>query len=108
MNNQIYCIDIDGTICSIEGEDYTKAKPYYERIKQINNLYDNGNKIIYFTARGYVTKKNWEEVTLNQFENWGVKYHELKFGKPNAEIYIDDKARDPFSWFSQNIISNEN
>ena len=24
-------------------------------------------------------------------KRWGVKYHELKFGKPNADYYVDDK-----------------
>tara|TARA_Y100001936_G_C16056511_1_gene661396 strand:+ start:1101 stop:1409 length:309 start_codon:yes stop_codon:yes gene_type:complete len=102
MNNRIYCIDIDGTICSAVDNDYSKAKPYKDRIKQVNELYDKGNTIIYFTARGYVTGKNWREVTLKQFEDWGVKFHELKFGKPNADIYIDDKSKDIFSWFSKN------
>ena len=70
-----------------------------DRIAIINNLYDDGHKIIYFTARGYVTGIDWEEVTRKQFKKWGVRYHELKFGKPNADIYIDDKSKDPFSWF---------
>ncbi len=102
MNNRIYCIDIDGTICSAVDADYSKAKPYKDRIKQVNELYDTGNTIVYFTARGYVTGKNWEEVTLRQFEDWGVKFHELKFGKPNADVYIDDKSKDFFSWFNKN------
>jgi hydroxymethylpyrimidine pyrophosphatase-like HAD family hydrolase len=43
-------VDIDGTICSQE-EDYSNAKPYRERIQKINKLYDDGNEIIYWTAR---------------------------------------------------------
>ncbi len=99
MNNRTYCIDIDGTICSIEDTDYSKAKPFRDRINEINKLYDLGNTIVYFTARGSVTDVDWEEVTLKQFEEWGVKFNELKFGKPNADIYIDDKSKDPFLWF---------
>ena len=101
MNNRTYCIDIDGTICSIEDADYSKAKPFRDRINEINKLYDSGNTIVYFTARGYVTGVDWEEVTLKQFKEWGVKFNELKFGKPNADIYIDDKSKDPFSWFKK-------
>ena len=100
MKNRIYCIDIDGTICRIDGTDYSKAKPFKDRIKQINKLYDSGNTIIYFTARGYVTGQDWEKTTLKQFKEWGVKFTELKFGKPNADIYIDDKSNDPFLWFN--------
>ena len=101
MDNQIYCIDIDGTICSVEEIDYSLAKPFKGRINQINKLYDLGNTIIYFTARGYVTGIDWRDVTLKQFKEWGVKFNELKFGKPNADIYIDDKSGDPYSWFDK-------
>ena len=47
-----YCIDIDGTICTpTVGRDYHKAEPWQDRIKVLNKLYDEGNYIIYFTAR---------------------------------------------------------
>ena len=47
-----YCIDIDGTICTpTVGRDYHKAEPWSDRIKVLNKLYDEGNHIIYFTAR---------------------------------------------------------
>ena len=47
-----YCVDIDGTICTpTVGRDYHKAEPWKERIKVLNKLYDEGNYIIYFTAR---------------------------------------------------------
>ena len=96
----IYCFDVDGTICTQE-EDYSNAQPFLDRIKQINFLYDEGHKITFYTARGYLTGIDWSETTKNQFEEWGVKYHSLVFGKPNADVYIDDKSSDPFSWFKQ-------
>ena len=96
-----YCIDIDGTICSISVKDYSYAEPYLERIKQINSLYDEGNTIIIFTARGSLTGINHEELTLKQLKTWGVSYHKILFGKPAADYYIDDKAKDIFLWFDQ-------
>ena len=50
-------IDIDGTICSQNNfkngiRDYTQAKTFNERIKKINNLFKQGNKIQYWTERG--------------------------------------------------------
>lgn len=95
----IYCFDIDGTICSQE-KVYSDAKPFKDRIRQINKLYDEGNQIVFLTARGYLTGIDWKEVTSNQLKDWGVKYHNLVFGKPNADIYIDDKGKDIFGWFS--------
>ncbi len=44
-----------------------------------------------FTARGSGTGKDWTEVTAEQMERWGVRYHELCFGKPPADYYVDDR-----------------
>ena len=57
-------------------------------------------EITLFTARGTVTKIDWEKVTINQLKKWNVKYHRLLFGKPDADFYVDDKAVDIFNWFS--------
>ena len=90
-------VDIDDTICYYDNKDikkkmeYDKAKPYLERIKKINDLFDNGHKIIYWTARGTVTQKLWFNITYKQLNEWGCKFHELKMGKPAYDLFIDDK-----------------
>ena len=85
-------VDIDETICTkSEDLNYANAKPIKKRIERINKLFDQGNTIIYWTARGTVTKVDWREVTEKQFKDWGVKYHDLKFGKPAYDLFIDDK-----------------
>lgn len=90
-----FVIDIDGVIARIQPQlDYAQAEPNEPMIKVINKLYDMGNEIIIFTARGYVTGKDWKAVTTDQFARWGLKYHELHFGKPNADYYVDDKMLD--------------
>ncbi len=38
-----------------------------------------------------VSKKNLE-VTEKQFHRWGVKYHDILFGKPMYDIFICDKV----------------
>ena len=45
-----------------------------------------------FTARGSTTKIEWKEITRDQLNKWGLKYHELKLKKPFGDVYIDDKA----------------
>lgn len=90
-----FVIDIDGVIAKFDPNlDYASADPNEPMIKAINKLYDMGNEIIIFTARGYVTGKDWRTVTEDQFARWGLKYHELHFGKPNADYYVDDKMLD--------------
>jgi hypothetical protein len=89
----IIYVDIDETICeNEESRDYSKALPIKENIKKINKLYDEGNTIIYWTARGTTTQIDWSEITKKQFIDWGVKYHDLKFGKPYYDLFVCDKA----------------
>ena len=99
-----YIIDVDGTICYTVGQDYENAKPFPDRIEKINQLYDQGHEINYWTARGYVSRLNWLELTMKQFEQWGVKYHSLKVGtKPNYDVWIDDKAIHSSDFFGDQL-----
>ncbi len=87
-----YCFDIDGTICTNTSGDYEKAEPFVDRINLVNKLYIEDHKIILFTARGSTTNLDWTELTKQQLKDWGVKYNELIFGKPDADIFVDDKG----------------
>jgi len=87
-----FCFDIDGVIATIvPGNRYDLAEPQHENINLVNQLHEQGHQIILYTARGSLTGIDWTEVTHNQLNTWGVKYHELMFGKPAADYYIDDK-----------------
>lgn len=101
-NKNRFVFDIDGVIAQYNYKlDYENSKPNEKMIEVINKLYEEGNEIILFTARGYVTKKDWRDVTECQLKKWGLKYHELHFGKPNADFYIDDKMLDMFALLNQ-------
>jgi hypothetical protein len=96
-------VDIDETICYYSGErEYNLAIPIQERIEKINSLYDEGNKITYYTARGSVTKIDWYDTTKNQLDKWGCKYHNLCVGKkPAYDLLICDKAVNSEKYFSK-------
>jgi hypothetical protein len=87
-----YCFDIDGTVCSNTYGKYNLAKPNKHFIEIINALFQKGHKIIFYTSRGYTTGIDWAKTTKEQLKRWGVKYHQLIFGKPEADFYIDDRA----------------
>ena len=89
----IIFVDIDDTICYSEESnlDYSKAKPYFKRINKINQLYNQGNNIVYWTARGTKTGIDWYKTTKEQLDKWGCKYNQLKMGKPVYDLFIDDK-----------------
>lgn len=85
-------VDIDGVLAEAVADlDYAEAGPMRDNIARVNALHAAGCTIILFTARGSATGKDWSEVTRRQLERWGVRYHELLFGKPPADYYIDDR-----------------
>ena len=87
-------VDIDNTICLTNKDEYDKSKPLYDNIKKINKLYDEGNKITYYTARGSTTKIDWFDLTKKQLDDWGCKYNEISVGeKPHYDILICDKTK---------------
>jgi len=95
-----YVFDIDGTVCTNTYGDYQSAKPIEDRIAVVNSLYDQGHTIFMLTARGMGRSENNQtkaieelyQVTKNQLDSWGIKYHQLFLGKPKADLYIDDKG----------------
>lgn len=86
------CVDIDGVLATLVSDrDYSTCRPNPEAIDAINTLAAAGHHIILHTARGSQTGRDWRQNTEAQMQQWGVRYHELVFGKPAADLYIDDK-----------------
>ena len=94
----IYCFDIDGTLCTKTDGAYEEAEPFPDRIAVVNALHTAGHTIKLFTARGATTGINWRDVTERQLREWSICYHELIMGKPEADIFIDDKAINADCW----------
>lgn len=90
---KVYYVDIDGVLCTDMGGHYEHAKPLRENIEKVNALYDDGNQVILWTARGTTTGRDWRQFTLTQLALWGVKFHRLELGKPYYDVLIDDKSR---------------
>ena len=100
------CFDLDGTLCTNTYGKYKKAKPYKDMISMLNKYYDMGCTIIIQTARGMgggkkslfhhervrLAEEKWYLLTREQLCEWGVRYHHLRLGKIEADVYIDDKA----------------
>jgi len=92
-------VDIDETICfysehiPLDGKkDYTKAIPNFDNIKKINKLFEDGNQIIYWTARGSRSKINWYDFTKQQLDEWGAKYTSLRCDKPYYDLFVEDRS----------------
>lgn len=87
-NFKTYCFDFDGVICVIDSDDYGKRSPNHETIGIMHAIKDRGDCVIIHTGRHILHRAISQE--------WLAKYkvpHDLiQFGKPVAEVYIDDKA----------------
>lgn len=96
------CIDLDGTICEnkLPTQSYHDVEPKPGVVKFIKKLNEAGHEIIIYTARGMATyNKDVDKIieihTLcieNWFKRLGIRYDEIYFGKPLADVYIDDRA----------------
>ena len=100
------CFDLDNTLVTyptVVG-DYSTVKPIKKNITLLKSLKKDGHEIIIYTARrmkthnGNVGKviKDIAGVTIDTLEKFNIDYDELIFGKPIADIYIDDRAINPY------------
>ncbi|MFV0531392.1 MAG: phosphoheptose isomerase [Flavobacteriales bacterium] len=82
-----YLIDIDGTI----GDDIPNEEPermvtaayYPDALEIVNNWYDQGHQICFFTSR----TEEHRDVTEKWLAKCGFKYHSLLMGKPRGGNY---------------------
>ena len=82
-----YMIDIDGTICddipNEEPERMATAALYPDALETINNWYDLGHVITFFTSR----VEEHRAVTEEWLDKQGFKYHGMLMGKPRGGNY---------------------
>jgi capsule biosynthesis phosphatase len=101
-----YVFDLDNTLVtypSIHG-DYSTIRPILKMINLVKKLKEHGHYIIINTARRMKTHggkvgaviKDIGRVTLDTLDKFEIPYDELIFGKPLGDIYIDDRAYNPY------------
>lgn len=99
--------DLDDVLCErpedkedLGVQKYNFCTPIQINIDLCNKYFEEGHKIIIYTARGMTQfsgnldkiLENLYDLTETQLKSWGVKYHELRFGKLHYDILFDDKA----------------
>lgn len=103
-------IDIDGTISELkkEGQTYENVGVNAGAVQKINQLKDDGHYIILHSARHMKTcegdvekvKEKVGQITIDWLKKHGIQYDEIHFGKPYAQLYIDDLAHTFTGWES--------
>lgn len=96
------CIDVDGVICSLRNPDqeYASLHPVPGAVEGMRALHEAGHYLILSTARhmktcegnmGMVLRR--QGLTLLQWlDRHAIPYDEIWFGKPFADVYLDDNA----------------
>ena len=114
------CIDLDGTICEIrkDSQTYEDVKVKAGAKERIHALREAGHTIIIYTARNMGSTghnvgkamKNVGRITFEWLEKNGIEFDEIFFGKPNADITIDDRVirfRDNWADITEELIQKE-
>ena len=117
--------DLDDVLCfrpkgyeHLGPSKYNYCYPIEENVQLVNSLYDEGYKIVVYTARGMSQfNGNVTEIysqlysqTIKQLNSWGLKYHQLVMGKIHYDVLIDDKVLNSYEIDKEAIIeflSNE-
>ena len=102
------CIDIDGVLCELRQPDQTYAQvcPLPGAVEKMQALKAAGHYLILNTARHMATcNSNIGLVVARQGKtliDWlgenQIPYDELWFGKPHADVYLDDNAHRFTAW----------
>lgn len=97
----VLAVDIDETICFTPvNRDYKQAVPILDRIEKVNEMYDAGCYIVYYTARGSLSDNDYYELTYNQLKSWNCKFHELNMLKIYYTEFWCDRSRDSEAVFA--------
>jgi len=95
-----FCFDLDGTLVTQPraANDLATCEPIQKAISLVRQLYEAGHIIIITTSRGMVGESvgaaiaKVGNVTFSTLTELGIPYHELHFGKPHADVYIDSRS----------------
>jgi len=102
IKKQRICFDLDNTLVTYPKipNDYTSVEPIKKNINLLNYIKSFGHTIIIYTARrmkthqGNVAKclSDIGKITFDTLEKFNIYFDEIYFGKPYADVYIDDLA----------------
>ncbi len=102
------CIDVDGVLCELRRPDqaYADVQPLPGAVEKMKALKQAGHYLILCTARHMATCNSntglavarQGKTLLDWLAKQEIPYDELWFGKPHADVYLDDNACRFVSW----------
>ena len=102
------CIDLDGVVCQLRkpGQTYADVEIVPGVVQKLRALRAAGHVIIIHTARHMKTCEGnvglaiarIGATTLDWLARHEIEYDEIYFGKPWADVYLDDNALRFLTW----------
>ncbi len=99
MNKQkTIAIDFDGTLCHKQryGNGLITEIPNEKAKEVMTRLKEDGYKLVIFTTRlspHFGGDINWKKKQITDWlDLWAIPYNEVTNNKPEAFVYIDDRA----------------
>ncbi len=101
------CFDLDGSICENKTGTmtYSDVKPLPGAVETLKKLKADGHYIIIQTARHMRTyQANHGKILANLqylydwLNKWEISYDELLIGKPDVDLFVDDKGYHHEDW----------
>jgi capsule biosynthesis phosphatase len=102
------CIDLDGVIAQLRRPEqtYQDVEPVPGAVEALRQLRAAGHYLIICTARHMMTCSGNPGialarqglVTLDWLARNGIEFDEIHFGKPHADVYVDDNAFRFHAW----------
>ena len=87
-----FCFELDGTLLTLPHppSSYATSTPILPTIRLLQSLHSAGHHITIHTSRPHTDAV--AEATRRTLEAAGVEWDELVWGKPAADVYVDDRA----------------
>jgi capsule biosynthesis phosphatase len=102
------CIDVDGVLCELRRPEqaYADVQPLPGAVQKMQSLKKAGHYLILCTARhmatcnanvGMVVARQGKTL-LDWLARYEIPYDEIWFGKPHADVYLDDNGMRFTGW----------
>lgn len=102
IKNKRICFDLDNLLVTYPKikYDYTTVEPIEKNINFLKYIKSFGHTIIIYTSRGMKDHNsnmskilcNIGKITFDTLEKYNIPFDEIYFGKPYADVYIDNLA----------------
>ena len=99
-DKKVLCIDLDDTIVHNADPEFLHYTINRVAVERVRKLFSLGFEVVVFTSRGQIScncdlqliERKYRTAIENFLQREDIPFSKLVFGKPIADLYVDDKA----------------